>query len=59
MDEWASYLARWNKTLTAVSELRNSCWVLINLGDLGKGVGCGWVWLDNQGGLLGGGGPRR
>lgn len=41
-EEWAPYLARWNKTLTAVSELRNSCWVLIHLGDWGKGVE---VWM--------------
>lgn len=42
-----------------MSESNCSCWVLTNTGGLGKDVGGGWVWLDKQGGLSGGGMPRK
>lgn len=45
--------------LTDESEPSPSCWVLANMGGLGKGVECEWVWvwLENQDGLPGDGGP--
>lgn len=55
-EEWASHLARWNKTLIPVSEPSPSCWVLTNMGDLGEGVVCGGAGLVNQDGLPRGGG---
>lgn len=58
-EESASYLARQNKMLTDESEPSPSCWVLANMGGLEKGVECEWVWvwLENQDGLPGDGGP--
>ena len=54
-EEWVSCLARGHKTLIAVGEPNLSCWVLTDTGGWGKGVGCGWGWLDNQDRFPGGG----